>query len=206
MTLLNSVAGSEVEPFVFRVVDLKQYVYCPRVAYYHLVLPSIRPVTYKMKSGIMAQNTAEDREKRRNLRTYRLEAGVRSFNVGLWSPELGLSGELDMLIETEGERIPVDYKDSEKIGEHFKLQLLAYGRLLSALGGAGGKPVRRGFLYMIPQRKAIEVSFTPRLEAKLDAALEDIRTIATRQRMPPPTDRRMRCVDCEFRRFCNDVS
>lgn len=53
-----------------------------------------------------------------------------------------------MLIETETERIPVDYKDSDKAGAHFRLQLMAYGRLLEETGGA--KPVRRGFLYLIP--------------------------------------------------------
>jgi len=193
----------EAEPLVFRVIDLKQYTYCPRVAYYHLVLPAVRPITYKMQSGVERHVAEEDRERRRSLRTYGLGAGERSFNVPLWSPELGLSGELDMLITTAGERIPVDYKDSDKAGAHFRLQLMAYGRLLETV--AEGPPVRRGFLYLLPLRKAVEVSFTPRLRQELAGALDDLRAIGLWQRMPLPTAKPARCVDCEFRRFCNDV-
>ena len=192
------------ESFVFRVIDLKQYVYCPRVAYYHLVLPMVRPVTYKMQHAIESHSQAEDREQRRSLRAYGLERGERAFNVGLYSPELGLSGELDMLIENETERIPADYKDTDRIGPHFKLQLAAYGRLLETTDPAG-KPARRGFLYLLPSRKVIEVKFTPALGKQLASALAELRAIARHHYMPPSTDHRARCVDCEFRRFCNDV-
>lgn len=191
------------DPIIFRAIDLKQYCYCPRIAYYHLALPAVRPTTYQMQAGIERHHEAEDLEKRRSLRAYGLQTGQRSFNVALSSPELGLSGELDMVIETEAERIPVDYKDSTRIGAHFKMQLMAYGRLLEEADPA--KPVRRGFLYLMPQRKAIEVPFTSKLRQDLAAALADLRAIAERQRMPPPTTRRAQCVDCEFRRFCNDV-
>jgi CRISPR-associated exonuclease Cas4 len=202
---MNPIAATETEPFTFRVIDLKQYVYCPRVAYYHLVLPDVRPITYNMEHGLESHVQAEGRERRRSLVAYGLKEGERRFSVPLWSAELGLSGELDMLIETETERIPVDYKDSEKIGEHFKLQLMAYGRLLEETEGPTARPVRRGFLYLIPLRKAVEVKFTPRLRQELAGALASIQAMAARQLMPGPTDRTRRCVDCEFRRFCNDV-
>lgn len=201
---MDELSAMEAEPFIARVVDLKQYVYCPRVAYYHLALPAVRPVTYKMRHGIEQQAAAEDREQRRSLRTYGLAAGERSFNVPLWSARLGLSGELDMLISTEQELIPVDYKDTEKVGAHFRLQLMAYGRLLEE--NQVERVVRRGFLYLIPRRKAVEVMFTPRLREELAVALTELRAMALRQRVPEPTSQRARCVDCEFRRFCNDIA
>jgi CRISPR-associated exonuclease Cas4 len=194
----------EAEPFVARVIDLKQYVYCPRVAYYHLALPAVRPVTYKMRSGIEQQAAAEDREQRRSLRTYGLKTGERAFNMPLWSARLGLSGELDMLLTTDEELIAVDYKDTAKVGAHFRLQLMAYGRLLEE--NQGQRAVRRGFLYLIPLRKAVEVTFTPRLRQELATALMALRAMAVAQYVPPPTLHRARCVDCEFRRFCNDVT
>lgn len=202
--MMETPIREEAEPLVFRVIDLKQYIYCPRVAYYHLVLPDVRPITYKMVSGQERHAAEEDRERRRSLRTYGLDAGERAFNVPLWSAEMGLSGELDMLITTASERIPVDYKDSDKAGAHFRLQLMAYGRLLEMAGE--GPPVRRGFLYLMPLRKAVEVSFTPRLRQELAAALDDLRAMGLRQRVPSPTAKPARCVDCEFRRFCNDVA
>lgn len=193
----------EPAPFTFRVTDLKQYVYCPRILYYHTVLPAVRPTTYKMEAGIEAHVAAEGRERRRSLRAYGLEAGERSFNVSLVAPDLLLSGELDMLVETESELIPVDYKLAKRAGAHFRLQLLAYGRLLEET--RPGKAVRRGFLYLIPVRKPIAVSFTPALRKQLARALVEMEAIARQQRQPGPTAQRRRCVDCEFRRFCNDV-
>lgn len=187
---------------LLRVVDLKQYVYCPRVFYYHTVLPAIRPITYKMEAGIAAQVSAEKREKRRQLRTYGLQAGERFFNVPLYDESIGLSGEADLVIETADELIPVDYKLSKKEGKHFRLQLMAYGLLLEA---QGRQPVKRGFLYLIPQRKAVEVRFTPHLRRKANAAIAAMREMALSQRMPDATTQQGKCVDCEFRRFCNDV-
>lgn len=192
-------------PHMFRVIDLKQYAYCPRILYYHTVLPAVRPLTYKMEDGILSHTEAVGREKRRQLRTYGLDHGRRSFNVPLIAVELGLSGEVDMVIETEDERIPVDYKASKRIGSHYKLQLMAYGRLLELVDERSDKPVKRGFLYLLPMRKAVEVRFTPALRRQLTTAVAALQHIAVSQFVPPPAKQRARCVDCEFRRFCNDV-
>ncbi len=195
----------DTEPFTFKVIDLKQYVYCPRILYYHTVLPQIRPITYKMEAGIAAHEEAEGKEKRRSLRSYGLREGVRHFNVRLYNPELALSGEIDMLIETEEELIPIDYKMTKRKGEHFEVQLMAYGRLLETRWPDRSKKVKRGFLYLIPLRKAIEVPFTRGLRRKFNTSLKTMHTIAYTQQMPNATRQRRRCVDCEFRRFCNDV-
>lgn len=194
----------EPEPFTIRVIDLKQYVYCPRILYYQTVLPAVRPLTYKMEAGIIAHQVEEGREKRRSLKCYGLKDGECTFNVPLFSAELGLSGILDMLIETETELIPVDYKQSKKAGKHFKLQLMAYGRLLE-LTHPSGKPVQRGFLYLIPQRQATAVPFTRPLRQQLEKAMTVLHHIIWQQQMPPPPASAAPCVDCEFRRFCNDV-
>lgn len=188
---------------LLRVIDLKQYVYCPRVLYYQLILPAVRPITYKMEEGILVHHTAVANEKRRQLRTYGLTSGQRYFDVPLQSTELGLTGKVDLVIETEREYIPVDYKNSPKLGSHYKLQLMAYGRLLAE--DAAPKTVQRGFIYLIPQRTAVEVRFTKSLQRKLDRALQETEAIYAHEAMPPPTKQRAKCTDCEFRRFCNDV-
>ena len=191
-----------IEPYL-RVIDLKQYVYCPRVLYYQLVLPAVRPITYKMEEGILVHHTAVQNEKRRQLRTYGLTEGSRHFDVSVQSNSLGLSGKIDLVIETEEELIPIDYKNSPKVATHYKMQLMAYGRLLSE--DFVGKQVRRGFIYLLPTRKAVEVRFTVALQRQFDQALREIQAIHTQENMPPPTRQRAKCIDCEFRRFCNDV-
>ena len=84
------------------VTDLKQWVYCPRILYYHQCLPDVRPVTYKMEAGIEAGRAEEGREERRSLRAYGLAEGEREFNVPLASERLGLRGEIDLLITLPG--------------------------------------------------------------------------------------------------------
>lgn len=194
----------EEQPFTFRVIDLKQYVYCPRILYYQTVLPQVRPVTYKMEAGIQAHVAATGREKRRSLRTYGLESGERFFNVPVYNPGLLLSGEIDMVVQTADELIPVDYKSAKQVGRHHKLQLMAYGRLLELADPKEERLVKRGFIYLIPKREAIEVRFTPTLRKRLEAALQGIRQIAEVQHMPATAVAPALCHDCEFRRFCND--
>lgn len=194
---------------LFRVTDLKQYHYCPRILYFYHCLPAIRPTTYKMEAGLEAQPQEEEREARRSLRRYGLSRGEEETNVLLESDRLGLRGEVDLVIKTddnpqgEWEVIPVDYKlSTARLGEHFKLQLLAYGLLLEERYGL---PARRGFLYAIPLRRAQEVRFTPKLHAALSQALAEMMDLVLHERMPDPVRQRTKCVACEFRRFCNDV-
>lgn len=194
---------------MFRVVDLKQYIYCPRIVYYHHCLPQVRPITYKMEAGLAAQDEEEVRAARRSLRAYGLRRGECLSNVLLESERLGLRGQVDLVIKTddnpvgEVELIPVDYKLSRgKLGSHFKLQLAAYGLLLEE---AYDLPAKRGFLYAIPTRRATEVTFTRALRSQLSRALAEMQDIVVREAMPPPVRQRSKCEVCEFRRFCNDV-
>jgi CRISPR-associated exonuclease Cas4 len=188
----------------FKVTDLKQWVYCPRVLYYHYCLPDVRPVTYKMEAGIEAGQAEEGREERRSLRAYGLSEGEREFNVPVTSARWGLRGEIDMVITVPrtGEVIPVDYKLSKIAGPHFQLQLAAYSLLLEE---ARGCIVRHGFLYHIPLRRAERVTIGERLRRKLTIALGEMRAMVTTEKMPAPTPNLRKCVACEFRRFCNDV-
>lgn len=190
----------------WRVTDLKQYVYCARVFYYHACLPTVRPVTYKMQAGVDAGIKAGQREQRRGLRAYGLESGRREFQVPLVSHRLGMRGKVDMVIETGGagepQLIPVDYKLSKRSGRHFKLQLAAYALMLEEERGI---PVRRSFLYLIPLRRAEEVKISSALRRSLERAVRDMNDIMLRERMPEGTGQRGKCVSCEFRRYCNDV-
>lgn len=188
----------------FRVTDLKQWTYCPRVLYYHMCLPKVRPVTYKMEAGKDAGLAEEGREARRSLKAYGLKEGRREFEVPLLSSTLGLRGKPDMVIwlDEAHEVIPVDYKLSDTAGEHFKLQIAAYGVMLEDISGYTAK---RGFLYSIPKRKAEEVKIDKRAREKLQSALTEMHRILRYELIPAPTPNRNKCLACEFRRFCNDV-
>lgn len=62
-----------------RVNDLKQYAYCPRVVFYHYVMPVEAPSTYKMEHGKLAEEKIDELERRRGLKRYGLSSGTRRF-------------------------------------------------------------------------------------------------------------------------------
>jgi len=191
------------QELLFTITDLKQYIYCPRIFYYHACLPTIRPVTYKMQSGIDAHDDERKRALRRSLAMYDEPSGKRHFDVSVQSAELGLSGKIDEIVETgAGEFMPVDYKLARKAGYHFKVQLTAYAMLLEA---SYQIRVKSGFLYLLLSRKTLRVPITPKLRTEVGQALDSMHAIAETETMPTPTVWRQRCPDCEFRRFCNDV-
>jgi CRISPR-associated exonuclease Cas4 len=195
------------DEMVFTVTDLKQYTYCARVVFYTYCLPLLRPTTYKMESGVAAHEKAGKQEQRRTLAAYGLTNGERHFDVRVASEKLGLQGKVDMVIEVETadrrEWIPVDYKQSmQKVGQHVRLQLAAYGLMLEeTLGGVA----RQGFVYSLLTRKAEAIALTKRLRDQVCEIAMAMREMVRRETMPDPPGSRRVCVNCEFRRFCNDA-
>lgn len=185
------------------VTDLKQWIYCPRVAYYLRCLPKVRPITYRMVAAKDAHDDEAEREHRRSLRTYGLADGERSYAVDLTSNRLGIRGKVDLVVQRADEVIPIEYKDSDGPGgQHFLVQLAAYGLLLEE---ATGLPARRGFIYFIPTRRRRRVDLTDALKQKAAEAIMALQQMIQTESMPKPTPQRERCTNCEFRRFCNDV-
>ena len=198
--------GEGREGWSLEVTDIKQYAYCPRVVYYRYCLPTLRRVTHKMHAGKAAHQVDQRRERRRSLAAYGLESGERYYDVHLYSPRMGLSGIVDMVIVHENEKgreaIPVDYKFARKARRSWKQQLAAYGMLLEE---AWGLPVRHGYIYLLMLRKAEKVRISAREKGAARAILGRIREMIDSEQTPEPSGARGRCVDCEFRRFCNDV-
>jgi CRISPR-associated exonuclease Cas4 len=160
-----------------------------------------------MTAGIAAHEKAGQQERRRTLAAYGLKEGERFLDVGVESRSLGLRGRIDLVIETEGkdglELIPVEYKQtSRRPGPHYRLQLAAYGIMLEETREG---VVRRGFIYSLVSRKAEQVSLTERLRGDVRMTTAAMREMVEREVMPEPPRSRRGCVNCEFRRFCNDV-
>ncbi|MBI4497306.1 MAG: CRISPR-associated protein Cas4 [Chloroflexi bacterium] len=191
-------------PLMLTVSDVKQYPYCPRIVYYSYLLPvRARPTTYKMEEGRREHERIAELEERRSLRAYGLAEGQRHFDVAVSSDRLGLRGRLDMVVEALGEVIPVDFKNSEgAVGLNHKYQLTAYALLVEEVWR---RPVRRGFIYLIPQKRAQEVRITSNMRGWVRKALREIRAAIAQEALPEATRMRGRCVDCEFRNLCPDV-
>jgi len=68
----------------------------------------------------------------------------------------------------------------------------------------GGR-VRRGFVYSLVTRKVEEIALTERLRREVQEVAAAMREMVEREVMPDPPRSRRPCINCEFRRFCNDV-
>lgn len=188
---------------LFPVTDLKQWAYCPRVVYYHRVMPAPPRPTYKMKEGLAAQDLIENLETRRKLREYDLDGARRRFGLWLDNKELGLAGKIDLLLEAKDEIAVVDFKlTSGEPGQNHRLQLAGYSLLAEA---AYGLPARRAFLFRIPDNRIFPEPMTEQLRQAVKTAITDIRRTGDTQLCPDPTEVRGRCVECEFANYCADV-
>jgi CRISPR-associated protein Cas4 len=102
------------------------------------------------------------------------------------------------------ELIPVEWKHTERseVMQHHRYQLAMYALLAEE---RFAKPVTRCFVYLIPLKHAREVPILDGMRRYARRAAAELRDMLLTERMPAPTNRRRRCVDCEFRRFCNDI-
>ena len=186
-----------------RVSDIKQYFYCPRVVYHTYFTPVHRPTTHPMELGALEHEVLSVLERRRTLARYGLEAGSRRFHVSLHAESLGLTGVLDLLIETEEGAFPVEFKNTrQRLDLNARCQLTAYALMVEECLGVA---VTQGFIYRIPTGRITPVAISETLREKTRGALRDIRRMLSDEWMPPPTPQRGKCVECEFRRFCADV-
>jgi CRISPR-associated exonuclease Cas4 len=186
-----------------RVTDLKQFVYCPRIVFYQYVMPVEKKTTFKMEAGKQAEDIIDKLEQRRSLRKYRLAEGTRRFHVWLRSERLGLSGKLDLVIESPAGLFPIDFKyTTGRPQKNHVYQLCGYALLLEE---TYQQPVSRGFVYLIPHNEAVAVELTQARKDEALAQLRVMRAMIQAEAMPDPTPVRNRCVECEYRNYCGDI-
>ncbi len=186
----------------FRVTDLKEYSFCPRVLYYENCLPDLQPTTYKMNAGVRAHEREQQKAKRRTLSAYGLSEGERHFDVHVESARLGLIGEIDEVVIAPDEVLVIDYKLSKQVSTNFKHQLVAYAMLLEE---SWQVTIQRGFIYLIQSRQVEALKITAALRQQVEAIVADIHRIVETELMPLPAKNERQCVTCKHRRFCNDV-
>jgi CRISPR-associated exonuclease Cas4 len=186
-----------------RVSDLKQYFYCPRVVYYQYVLPVEKKPTYKMERGKVAQEEIRRLESRRKLRSYGLENGKRRFDVQVHSDKWGLSGKLDLLIETETELYPVDFKFTR--GRPYRNHVYQLGGYSIILEDRFRTVVEKGFVYLILQGDVVVYEMTEDIKKDCIQALAEIRKMIEEEKFPEAPPQRAKCADCEYRNYCRDI-
>lgn len=183
--------------------ELRQWHYCPRVIFFERCTPVRRRETVLMTYGREKHQKELQLERRRTLSRYELAAGERHYDVRLTSPELGLSGELDLLIVNGHEAYPIEFKHSQRPPDPgHKLQLCAYGLLVEA---AFGLSCPHGYWHSSRTRQTHLVPFDTRLRNRTRNAIKEVRVALWLEQCPPPTPRTIKCLECELKNFCGDT-
>ena len=192
-----------IEELPIATTELKQWLYCQRIVYYHRVSGLYPPMTRKMQEALKAQDQFEKLEVRRRLEKYGLANAQREFSVSLSCPRIGLSGRLDLLISSPTAASVVDFKlTASDPAPNLHLQLAAYGLMVEEVRAV---PVNTVFIYRIPDDRLFPIDLTPELRASVASAVAAIRELDASLVFPDPTPVRARCEECEFANFCADV-
>lgn len=205
MTTLPLKAPAEHPQHVLRVSDLRQWTYCPRVAWWTHVCPVGKLESFKMRLGLLKERRLQRLQKRRTLRSFGFKGGVGAIecNVNLYSPSLQLSGRLDLMLRWGASRFPVEIKFTEGPARlNHRLQLAGYAMLLE---DEFGVPVPHGYVARLPDDTVDRVLIDGPLRELTLKTMDALRIMIRDERMPPANPLLARCVDCEYRLFCGDI-
>lgn len=203
MTILPINHLADLPTPVLRVSDLRQWAYCPRIAWWTLVCPVPKVESFKMQTGRLKEHRLQQLQSRRTLRRFGLRQGTVESNIDLFSPRLGLVGRLDLMVRTGACRYPVEVKFTQGPTRlNHCLQLAGYALLLEDLFGV---PVSHGYLARLPDDVIDRIDLDDPLRALAVGTLHALRGMIRDERIPPPSPILARCIDCEYRLFCGDV-
>jgi len=188
---------------IFTVTDLKQYHYCPRILYFTYVQPVPRSVTHAMKRGTDEHALLDRLMPRRTVRRYGLDEAEKHFHVRLGSPTVGITGQLDLLLNAGDRYYPVEFKYTRQPpAANHRLQLSAYALLVEE---EYETQVEMGFFLIRPEDLLTRVPIGEEDREAVRNAIGEIRQIVLAQQWPEGTRQHGKCVMCEWRNFCNDV-
>lgn len=186
----------------FRINELKNYVYCPRISFYTMCL-GIDRETGLSRSGIEAESEVKSLMKRRKYALHAVVEGVRHFDVPALSHNYQLIGRIDELVETKDGVYLIDYKDTTKDFGYWRLQMAAYRLCIEEQRSS--QDVLGCYVYTIPSKKYHEVNQKATDGQALTQILDHLRQMTTYEICPPPVAQIGKCRVCQYARFCNDV-
>lgn len=181
---------------------LRQHVFCPRIPYFSEVLGFVPEKPFWVALGTSHHDREKHLARNRTLTRFLLEDARRHFDHPLLAPGLALHGVVDLLLETDSEVVPVEFKSRH--APRFRgqiLQLIAYGL---AAAECFQKSFTRGLMVWGNRGRTVVYSATEEWTAMAirtrDAILKDIETATIPETSASPG----KCCQCEYLNACND--
>lgn len=180
---------------------IRQWKYCPRIVYYREVLHLSAVYPPWVRQGEQFHEEETRLWLRRKLSRFGVQTGKVVFSFSMKSSRHLLHGEADMLIETEEEVIPVEFKLSGSMKRRGGLlQLVAYGLLAAE---TIGKKSSYGFL-AIGKNEIKKIVFDEKFYSELFRAINGIRKLFVDPVKPDSSATMLQCTNCEYLNFCAD--
>ncbi|HDG98762.1 MAG TPA: CRISPR-associated protein Cas4 [Desulfobacterales bacterium] len=181
---------------MFPVTLIKEYLFCPRIPYFILVLNISEISTGSMEMGKNLENREKLRAKRRKT-LFRKEKVLRRWlNLKLFSERLKLFGVVDEIVETEEGLVVVEYKYGALRRKGVFYQTIAYAMLVSE---HFKKRVNKIILVDLSTGKRLEIPFEERHSEHVKWIIGKLEEIVEKGKMPP---RGSNCPSCLYRKFC----
>ncbi|MCW3053151.1 MAG: CRISPR-associated protein Cas4 [Chthonomonadales bacterium] len=177
------------------VSQLNKLVFCPRRFYYEYVLGEWQDNAYTI-TGTMRHERADTpgHESRAEKVTTRA--------VSVASERLGIVGRLDVLEESNGALLPVEYK-SGACSEHgpWRNDAIQLCALALCLEERTGRRIPKGVLFTFGDRVRRDVVFTETLRAQTEEVIAEAHALANLPEIPAPVYSR-RCEGCSLKPIC----
>lgn len=125
-------------------------------------------------------------------------------SVLLGDDSLGIIARLDLIEQSGGEVVPVDFKRGSapdipnRAWDPERVQVCAQGLILRANGYRSD----RGVLYFAESKTRVDVEFDDALVAQTLAAIEGVRAMAEAGTIPPPLEDSPKCPRCSLAPIC----
>lgn len=186
--------------------DLIEYLFCPRFIYFiHcLGIAQNEDQRYKVQKG----RDIHGRKEKSNAGYLRKDLGVirKLQEVYLSSDRLHSRGIVDeVLFLSDGTAAPLDYKFSEFKEVLFrtnKFQSVLYSMMIEDFFNI---PVKIGFVvYARSNHLVKEITITHELKKQVNEMIQSILTICQTGFYPKGTSQGSRCIDCCYRRICDN--
>ncbi|MGI6129935.1 MAG: CRISPR-associated protein Cas4 [bacterium] len=185
--------GSEaVEPVMLSA--LEHYSYCPRQCALIHCEQIFDDNVYTLRGHAVHKRVHE-------IDSVFFEGGRVEFALPLWSEQLGLIGQADV-VEFHGDvPYPIEYKYGKyrkRQFEHAVLQLCGQAICLEEIIGVD---VPKGAVYYHSSRRRYEIKFTSQLRYRAQQVAEAIRGMISQGVVPPPPNDE-RCMHCSLNTSC----
>lgn len=189
---------SQNEPETIGLSYLNALEYCPRRFYYEFVQGEMMVNEFVLAGTLLHERVDEPG------RTALGEDGAEIRRVYLFSEKLRLSGFADVLMEQEGQLVPIEYKHGRQgkwLNDH--VQLCAQALCLEGRENSL-PPASFGYIFYWGSRRRLRVDFTEELRARTLALVQKAFELSRQEVPPPPLEGKqaIRCADCSLRPMC----